>query len=162
MFSKLVSIAVTIIQRNISKMTSVAEFISILWPCKRGFHHFMKNCVRHSFCSFNYSSANLITSVGDVLLGGWYFLHTMKCILAVLVSINWIKKLQLEKKSYALNLYGTQKSNGKQVYLLKTYCLCKPIWITKSTPCILVIVQGLSYYLSHSVNMSRIQSLNYF
>ena len=41
-FLKSVSLAVTVMQRNISKMTFVVEFISILWPCKRACHHFMK------------------------------------------------------------------------------------------------------------------------
>lgn len=98
-----------------------------------------------SSCSFNYSSVNLITSVGDVLLGGWYFFHTMRCTSTLLVSINLMKKLQLEKKWCIEHLFEhREKSNGKQACVMRTYCLCNRFWITKSTDGFPVIVQGLS------------------
>lgn len=71
----------------------------------------------NSSCSFNYSSVNLTTSVGAMLLGRWSFLHTTRCTSTVLVSVHLIKKLQLEKD--VGHLFEHVESHGKQACVMR-------------------------------------------
>lgn len=81
----------------------------------------------------------------------------------MLVSINLMKKLQLEKELCTERLFEhREKSNGMRACVMRTYCLCKPFWIAKAAACISVIVQGLSYPLQHSVHLSRNECLKDF
>lgn len=65
-----------------------------------------------------------VTSVGDVLLGGWDFLHTMICASTVLFSINLIKKLPSERQCL-LSIYLNTECVWPVVFSVSHWCYCK-------------------------------------
>lgn len=65
----------------------------------------------------------------------------MRCTFTVFVSVNLIKKLQLEKELCVEHLFEhTEEVMRMQACVVRTHCLCKPFRITESAAGILVIV----------------------